>query len=52
MEKSVKVDPSANQLNKGAEAFNKACSMGGFSAKEKREICEAIYRAMVGKPQA
>ncbi len=50
--KCVTVEPSDTQLNKGADAFTTACSMGGFSAKEKREICKAVYKAMVGKPQS
>lgn len=56
MMKSVTVDPTANQLNKGAKALDEckelsSSLMSKLSAKEKRIIAEAVYRAMVGRPQ-
>lgn len=53
--KEVKVDPSSTQLSNGAKAldeltwFNHAL-MQKFSAKEKRLLCAAVYKAMVGNP--
>lgn len=48
--KPVTVEPTRTQLNKGAKAFLDTCHIGGFSAKEQRDICQAVYKAMVGRP--
>lgn len=53
--KEVKVDPSATQLSNGAKAldqisFLNQALMNKLSAKEKRLLCLAIYKTMVGNP--
>ncbi len=55
--KEVKIEPSATQLSNGAKALDQISALNQalmvkLSAKEKRQICLAVYKAMVGNPQS